>query len=105
MIMNTKIYYHATRASNLPSILEEGFIHTGCDGIVYLTESVEDALKFVALRVMDEDIYILGIKGLDESKVEETFDHSYAFFQCRSYGYPEDIPVSMLHQFYVSAKK
>lgn len=102
--MSNKIYYHATRATNLPSIMNDGVIYTGMDGIVYLAESVEDALKFVALRAMNEDIYILGIKGLDESKIQETFDHSYAFFKCKSYGYPEDIPVDLIDTCHISER-
>lgn len=86
-----RVYYHATSETNFRKIMQSGSLHTGIDGIVYLTESAEDAYAFIGIRVWDEDIYILCIEGLDESKVVETFDHSYEFFKCRSYGYPEDI--------------
>lgn len=86
-----KKYYHATRKENWLGILDEGIIHKGIDGIVYLAESKEDAYKFVGLRVWDEDIYVIELSNLDESKICETFDHSYDFFQCKSYGYQEDI--------------
>lgn len=82
-------YYHATPLVNMASILEEG-LKVGCDGISYLAETPEDALKFVYLRQYKE-VLVIEVE-LDETKVEETFDHSYAFFKCRAFGYPETVP-------------
>ena len=87
-----KNFYHATTQSNFEKIQESGEIKVGFDSIVYLAESPEDAYKFIGLRVWDEPIVILEITGLDPDKVIETFDHSYAFFKCRSFGYLENIP-------------
>lgn len=89
-----KKYYHATSLSNFQKIQDDEVIKTGMDGIVYLTTSAEDAYKFIGLRVWDEPIVILEIAGLERSNIIETFDHSYKFFKCRSYGYTENIPYS-----------
>lgn len=84
-----KKYYHATTVDNFNSIMNDGVIKTGWDGIVYLTETPQDALKFIALRTFD-DIIVLEVE-VDESLVVETFDHSYAFFKCKSYGCRQNI--------------
>lgn len=84
-----KSYFHATSIKNLESIIEHG-IKPGCDGIVYLAETKEDALKFTCLRITN-DILIFELK-LQEDKVFETFDHSYNFFKCKSFGYAKTIP-------------
>lgn len=84
-----KKYYHATSYENLFSIMEKG-LTPGIDGIVYLTETRFDALKFIAIRCVG-DILTLEVE-LEESEVEETFDHSYSFFNCKSFGYPKTIP-------------
>lgn len=83
-----KKYYHATPSKNLLSIMSEG-IKTGCDGVVYLAETREDALKFICIRCF-EDIVIFEVK-LSEDKVDETFDHSQQFFKCKAYGYAGNI--------------
>lgn len=91
-----KKYYHATPFKNLYSILEEG-LKVGYDGITYLAETPQDALKFICLRCFD-DILVIEVE-LDETKVQETFDHSYAFFKCRAYGYNELITVTQMTDF------
>ena len=98
-------YYHATSNSNFHSILDAGEIKPGYDGIVYLADSAENAIKFIALRCFTETINIFEIDGLDESKVEETFDHSESFFQCKAYGYPDPIPLTLVHNIYASTPK
>lgn len=81
-----KRFYHATIMENLGSIVEEG-IKPGCDGLVYLCENAVDAAKFVYVRTLGtHDIVAIEI-ALDESEVEETFDHSFEFFKCRAFGY------------------
>lgn len=84
-----KSYYHATPFENLNSILEKG-LKKGFDNIIYLTETPEDSLKFLRVRLVT-DILVIQI-DLEESDVVETFDHSEAFFKCRAFGYPHDIP-------------
>jgi len=81
-------YYHATPFENLESIIDQG-IHRGCDGVVYLTEKPEEAVRFVVIRGY-VDILVCEVQ-VEEDMVEETFDHSEAFFKCRAYGYSEDI--------------
>ena len=89
-------YYHATNFDNASSIIQDKEIRTGCDGIVYLADSVDNALKFVCLRAFAETIIVFEIDiPKDENKfVEETFDHNYKFFKCKSYGYPKNISTS-----------
>lgn len=86
-----KKYYHATSIKNFEPIIENG-IKCGCDGLVYLTESEVDALKFISIRC-DDDIVIFEV-NLPKDEVIETFDHSYVFFKCKAFGYPHDIPSS-----------
>lgn len=83
-------YYHATTMSNYLSIINDGFIRPGCDGIVYLCKKPEDALKFTYIRGLKE-IIVLTIDLPDDTDVAETFDHSYAFFKCKSFGVSEPI--------------
>ena len=87
-----KYYYHATSMNNLISILNNG-IKPSTDGLVYICENETDAVKFVAIRGFKE-ILTCKIKMLkaDEEKIQETFDHSEAFFKCRAFGYNGEIP-------------
>lgn len=83
-------YYHGTSYSNLFKIIEDEKIKASMEGIVYLAETQEDAFKFVALRYMTEDIAVIELE-LDNSKIEETFDHNPIFFKCKAYGHAGDI--------------
>lgn len=91
-------YYHGTSAANACSIVDDGEIKTGCDGIVYLADSFDNALKFAYVRVWNEVIILFEIEiPEDENKlVEETFDHNSKFFECKSFGYPKNIPTSWI---------
>ena len=91
-----KTYYHATPFENLNSSLDQGFIR-GYDGVVYLTEKPEEAARFVAIRGCRK-ILVLGIE-IEESLVEESFDHSQAFFGCRAYMHKNDIPADEITEF------
>ena len=91
-----KTYYHATPFENLESIMALG-IFKGYDGVVYLTEKPEEAARFVAIRGCRQ-ILILGVK-LEEELVNESFDHSQAFFGCRAYTYNNDISVDEITEF------
>ena len=79
-----KKMYHATSFENLGSILEKGLLPSA-EGIVYLTETQEEAPRFVAIRGMS-NILIVECK-VDESKIEEQFDHNENFFKCKAYGH------------------
>lgn len=87
---NMKTYYHATPYRNLESILDQG-IFKGCDGVVYLADTKENAAKFIAIRGCF-DILVCEVQ-LNEANVEESFDHSETFFKCKAYIYNEDINV------------
>lgn len=78
-------YYHATDVNNVSSILAEG-IKPGYDGVVYLCKTPEDACKFMKVRGYNEAA-VFEVE-LDSNEVEESFDHSQAFFRCKAYMYP-----------------
>lgn len=85
-----KSYYHATPFENLGSIFEKG-ICKGYDGVVYLTEKPEEAVRFVAIRGCKK-ILVIEVR-VEEDMVSESFDHSQLFFKCRAYSYPNDISI------------
>lgn len=91
-------YYHATRCTNAISIVQDGVIRTGCDGIVYLADSMDNAFRFIAVRTFHEDVIVfeIDIPETEMKFVEETFDHSYNFFQCKAFGYSKNIPTSWI---------
>lgn len=83
-----KEYFHATPYKNLESIIDQG-IHRGWDGVVYLTDKREEALRFVAIRGC-KDILVCEVE-LNEANIKESFDHNESFFKCKAYMYDEDI--------------
>ena len=93
-------YYHATTEQAGKGIIADGVIKTGFDGVVYLADSVNNACKFLLIRFVSDPIVIFEIDNLDESKVEESYDHSEAFFKCKAWMYPEDIPVTLITNVY-----
>lgn len=97
-----KRYFHATDFKNIHNIMDKG-LRPGCDGVVYLTETKEDALKFVIFRFY-EKVVVIEVE-LEESEVIEIFDHSYNFFKCRAFGCFNPIPPeSMINFWEVSIK-
>lgn len=90
-------FYHATHKDNLESILTQG-IKPGMDGYVYLCRDLIDAVKFVYIRAV-YDIIVFEV-NLNETEVEETFDHSEAFFKCRAYGSTKIIKPSKIKNVY-----
>ena len=91
-----KTYYHATQYGNLESIMAQGILR-GCGSVVYLTESPEDAAKFVAIRG-HRKILVLGVE-LEENMVSESFDHNPVFFGCQAFTFHEDIPADEITEF------
>lgn len=90
------ILYHATNEEGFLGIISSGCINPGIDKIVYLADSPNNAVKFMSVRVpMSEPIYVFQVE-LPDSKVFETFDHSYSFFKCKSYGYKGIIDQGLL---------
>lgn len=89
-----KTYFHATSYDNLLSIITDG-IKTGYDGIVYMCEKEEDAVKFPIIHGISH-IVTFKIKIKEPDKIVETFDHSYNFFQCRCWGFKGNIPADWI---------
>ena len=85
-----KSYYHATPFENLHSIFTKGILK-GIDGVVYLTEKPDEAARFLAIRGYKKILVIEVV--IEDDLVEESFDYSEAFFKCKAYYYPQDIPI------------
>lgn len=95
-----KVYYHASGWENYESILVNGLVPGG-DGLVYLADSVDNALKFVAGRLdarTGGDVAVFGVRihKNEEKNISETYDHSEMFFKCKAWGYRGVIPPAML---------
>ena len=84
-------FYHATTLDNVESILQDGKIKTGWDGMIYLCKRPEEAARFVIIR--GEKTAVVIEVDLEEEKVKESADHSEKFFGCKAYIYEEDIEV------------
>ena len=85
-----KSYYHATPFENIGSIFDKGILK-GFDGVVYLTEKPEEAVRFVTIRDYKK-ILVIEVK-VEEDLVIESFDHSQMFFKCRAFSYPHNIAI------------
>lgn len=92
-----RTYYHATSYENFDSILDQG-IKRGCDKVVYLCEKPEEAARFLAIRGVNP-IIVFAV-NIEEDLVEESFDHSEAFFKCKAYTYPDDIDFNDIVEAY-----
>lgn len=90
--------YHATPYENLGSILKDGQINPGCDGIVYLTKTPRDAAKFMLVHLVQH--FIVIEVNVEDDWVFETFDHNEAFFKCRCFGVDIPIPEENFTNFY-----
>lgn len=95
--------YHATTKENAIKIIGSQCIRPGMDGVVYLADSPDNAIKFVKTYIIamgGKDFIItvfpVTISETDESKVIETHDHSEEYFKCKAYGYKEIIPFEMI---------
>ena len=82
-------FYHATTPEIMDKIIEEGRIRRSSDGVVYLCKKPVEAAAFVTIR--GADIVKVIEVDLNESEVEESHDHSEAFFGCKAYTYGKDI--------------
>ena len=88
------LLYHATSEEGFKGITKDGQINADCTGVVYFAETAKDATKFVAFRLFGQPIYVIevAIPEEEQDKVEESFDHSFNFFQCRAWTYAGDVP-------------
>ena len=84
-----KYFYHATPESNFVGIMREGIKPSYLDKAVYLTDTPEDAAKFMALNTSNDLVYVFQISAskLDKKKLKESADHNISFFECRAYTY------------------
>ncbi len=83
-----KTYYHATEQKNFDSICEKGILK-GIDGVVYVCEKPEEAVRFLAIRGINS-IFVFEVH-IEESFISESFDHNERFFKCKAYMYSKDI--------------
>lgn len=79
----TKTYYHATTHEAAESIFKDDYIKPGVDHCIYLCTDPKDACKFLMVRGHKRMVVFELV--LEESLVEESFDHSEAFFKCKAY--------------------
>lgn len=82
-------FYHATTKENMISIVGSDRIKASWDGVVYLCKEAVDACKFLIVRGI-EKMSVIEV-DIDERKVQESYDHSEAFFQCKAYMHNGDI--------------
>ena len=95
-----RTFYHATNAENLDNILNNGIEARNIERLVYMTETEQDALKFMAFRFYPEvAVFKIKVPKKFEHNVIETFDHSYGFFKCRAFGYKGNIPLEMISSY------
>ena len=85
-------YYHAAPKETMIKIVGDGVIKKSWDGMVYLCKEAVDSCKFLIIRGMKE-MSVIEVE-LEESEVVESYDHSEAFFGCKSYMYNGDIALS-----------
>ena len=85
-------FYHATTRSTMEKIVGEGRIRKSCDGVVYLCKEAIDSCKFLVIRG-HEKMSVIEVE-LDEREIEESFDHSEAFFKCKAYIHKGDIKLT-----------
>lgn len=85
-------FYHVTLRETMDKIVEEGVLKSSWDGVVYLCKTPEDACKFLAVRLIRE-MSVIEVE-LDESEVEESFDHNEHFFKCKAYMHKGDIELT-----------
>jgi hypothetical protein len=85
-------YYHAAPKETMIKIVGEGRIKKSWDGVVYLCKEAVDSCKFLVMRGM-KNMSVIEVE-LDESEVEESNDHSEAFFKCKAYIHSGDIELT-----------
>ena len=85
-------FYHATTEENALKIVRDGKIKMSAEGAVFVCKSPIDACKFLFIRGLKKAI-VFEVE-LDEEKIEESTDHSEAFFQCKAYMYHGEIKIT-----------
>lgn len=90
--------YHATSYDNLISIMDNGIITNNIEGLVYLCEKPEEAVRFPYMHLV-RDIVVFEVE-VNKKNIVETFDHSETFFKCRAYGHIGNITASKIKNIY-----
>lgn len=92
-----KTFYHATYYDNMGYIIRGG-LKPGTDGLIYLTDSPEAAIKFACFMDRTKQIVTVNvhIPNAELAKVEESHDHDESFFKCKAYAYESAIPAKWL---------
>lgn len=85
-------YYHAAPKETMMKIVGENRIKKSWDGVVYLCTEAIDACKFLVVRGM-EKMSVIEVE-LNESEIEESYDHSEALFRCKAYMHKGDIELT-----------
>ena len=85
-------FYHAAPKETMMKIYVEGVLKKSWDGVVYMCKDQIDACKFLVIRGMRQ-MSVIELE-LDEKEVEESHDHSEAFFKCKAYIKHGDIVLS-----------
>ena len=94
------VLYHGTPKKNVFSIMKEG-LKEGIDGGVYLCETIEDALQFMALKRYQtgETIFAVIPVYLDENdKVYAAEDHNSRIIKVKAYYHDGSIPAEKVEQ-------
>jgi hypothetical protein len=95
-----KYLSHATNRDNFDNILAND-LKVGIDGVVYLADSKENALKFMAFRPYKEVVvFQIDVEQLDQDKLRESFDHNEGFFKCKAWMYTDDIGSYAFTRYY-----
>lgn len=90
--------YHATKMSNLASILNKGLELRNAERLVYLCEKPEDCLKFALVRGMQGEVLVVAVQVADKDIIE-TFDHSPTFFRCRCFASTKPIAAESITNY------
>jgi hypothetical protein len=85
--------FHASRLQYKDSILEKGLIAHKIYGDIYLCDTAEDCLKFVAKPCV---VFEVDTKKLLPKRWRISLDHNKNFYDCEAYCYFGDIPVDAI---------
>lgn len=94
--------YHATTIMNFDRIvIDDCMKPQGFDKCIFFADNKTSAAMFLAVRG-EKEIIVLEVDAdkLDQSKIEESFDHNEAFFKCKAYMYKDQIALDDVDNIY-----
>lgn len=94
------VLYHGTPKKNVFKIMKEG-LKEGIDGGVYLADTIDGALKFMALKRSEtgETLFAVIPVYLDETdKVYASEDHNSKIIREKAYYHDGSIPAEKVEQ-------